>query len=437
MLCWLRYRVTYVGLPQMKQMLRDNQNGILFLPNHPTVLTDPMLVCFQTLVPYSARPLVTEYMYYHPFIYWIMRYIDALPVPDFGKGTNPLKLSRLEQTLKNVEDGLDRGEAFLIYPAGMTKQGSREIVGGTYAVHQLLVKYPKTKVVLVRITGLWGSRFSRAYTKGQQVNLFEQLLHSIKDVFKAFILFMPRREVTVEFEMAPKEMPINSSKNALNRYLEQWYNKPFENLFLRGEPLVYVPYSPWRKEMPRVDMMKEEGLGGKIIPKDIEEGVLEKIAELASISVEQVLPSKHLVADLNLDSLHLAELITFLETHFDIDRIEPQYISTVAQVLLCATHQLEVPEAKEPEWDTTAWEKPRIPGRLLLGEGKTIPDVFFDVCDRNLFDIAACDALKGPSTHYSMKTSVLLLYKELKKLPGKHIGIMLPASLGTNLLVLA
>jgi long-chain-fatty-acid--[acyl-carrier-protein] ligase len=421
----------------MKEALKGNQNGVLFLPNHPTVLTDPMLVCFQILVPFSVRPLVTEYMFYNPVFYWIMRFIDALPVPDFGKGTNPLKISRLEKTLKNVEDGLDRGDAFLIYPAGMTKQSPREILGGTFAVHQLLSKYPKTKVVLVRITGLWGSRFSRAYTKGQQVNLFEQLILSFKDVVKAFIFFMPRRDVTVEFQIAPKDFPVTASKNVINRYLEQWYNKPFEHLLHKGEPLLHVPYSPWKNEAPRIEVEKDEGLGGKVIPKEVEEEVIEKIAELGSIPAEQITTSQHLVADLNLDSLHLAELITFLETHYDIDRIEPQYIGTVAQALLAATHQLEIPEAKDPEWDTTAWEKPRAPGRLLLGDGKTIPDIFFDVCDRHLFDIAACDVRTGPITHYTMKSRILLLYKELKKLPGKHIGILLPASVGTEILTMA
>jgi long-chain-fatty-acid--[acyl-carrier-protein] ligase len=130
-------------------------------------------------------------MFFNPLFHWIMCWINALPIPNFSKGVNPLKLSRLDKTLKTVEQGLERGETFLIYPAGMTKQGGREIVGGAFAVHQLISKYPDTQVVLVRITGLWGSRFSRAYTKGDQVNLVDVSKRSFLDLLRGFIFFLP------------------------------------------------------------------------------------------------------------------------------------------------------------------------------------------------------------------------------------------------------
>jgi long-chain-fatty-acid--[acyl-carrier-protein] ligase len=433
----VRYRITYRGVEAVKSSLKKDAQGILFLPNHPTVLTDPLIVCLPFMVAYDIRPLVTEEMFFNPLFYPLLRWIRALPVPNFATGTNSLKIARLEKTLAIVEEGLARGESFLIYPAGMTKQSSREILGGTFAVPQLLAKFPETQVVLTRTVGLWGSRFSRAYTKGQQISLSTVCKQSFKDLLKGLVFFLPKRQVTVDYEVAPQDMPKKGPKNVLNRYLENWYNLPFLRTPTRGEPLTYIPYSRWKETPPVIEEETESEVGDKIIPKEIEDEIVQKIAELANVPVESVTRTKHLVADLNLDSLNIAELITYLEIRFDIQQVDPQLLGTVASVLLAATQQVEKVVVKEPDWDTTAWNTPRKPERLLLGEGSTIPDVFFDVCDRYLHETIASDNRTGAVSYYFIKSRVMLMYRELKKLPGKHIGILLPASLTTTTLVLA
>jgi acyl carrier protein len=434
---WLRYRLHYRGLDVVKAALRKNTKGTLFLPNHPAVVIDPFVVGSLITVPFNVRPLVTEYMFFNPVFHWIMRWINALPIPNFSTGVNPLKLSRLDKTLKTVELGLERGETFLIYPAGMTKQGAREIVGGAFAVHQLISKYPETQVVLVRITGLWGSRFSRAYTKGAQVDLVDVFKRSFLDLMRACIFFLPRRDITIEYEMAPADFPREVSKSVFNRYLEQWYNKPFEHLDGKGEPLTSVPYSFWRAEVPFVEKKGEVSLSGIPISDDMKQEVVAKIAELAHVSPDAVTPSKHLVADLSLDSLNIAELITFLETSYDVKQIEPESLSTVADVLLVAAGQMEVAVAEEPRWDTEKWNAPRKPERVFFGEGQNLLDVFFDISGRYLFDTIASDTNSGPATYHGIRSKVLLLSHEIAKLPGCRIGILLPSSLAAHILVLA
>ena len=433
----LRYRIRYLGVDAVKAALRKNNKGTLFLPNHPAIVIDPVVVGIPIMVPYDVRPLVTEYMFYNPAFHWIMRWLNALPVPNFGTGVNPLKLSRLDKTLRTVERGLECGESFLIYPAGMTKQGPREIIGGAFAVHQLISKYPDTKVVLVRITGLWGSRFSRAYTKGDQVNVADVAKRSFIDVVRAFFFFLPRRDVTIEFEMAPADFPREMPKAVLNRYLEQWYNKSFENTDTKGEPLTVVPYSRWRAETPSIMKKGEVSLKGLIIPEEVQEEVFEKIAELAHVQASSITLSKHLIADLNLDSLNIAELITFLETKYDVKQVDPESLSTVANVLLAATNQLEATVVNELEWDTDGWNEARKPERVFLGEGRSILDVFFDVSGRYLFDTIASDANSGPATYHLIRSRVLLLSHAIEKLPGSRIGILLPSSLGAQMLILA
>jgi long-chain-fatty-acid--[acyl-carrier-protein] ligase len=427
----------YRGVDEVKAALRHNTKGTLFLPNHPAIGIDPAVASLPVMAKYGVRPLVTEYMFFNPFVHWLMRWVNALPVPNFGTGVNPLKLARLDKTLRTVERGLECGEAFLIYPAGMTKQGSREIIGGAFAVHQLVSKYPSTKVVLVRISGLWGSRFSRAYTKGDQVNLADVFKRSFIDLIRGLIFFLPRRDVTIEFEMAPDDMPREGTKATLNRYLEQWYNKPYEETESKGEPLTIVPYSLWRKETPFIAKKGEVSLAGRIIPDEIRNEVYAKIAELSHVAPSSLAPANHLIADLNLDSLNIAELLTFLETTYDVKQIDPESLSTVATVLLAATGQLEANVAEEPEWDTERWDSPRKPERLFLGEGQSMLDVFFDTSGRYLFETIASDPSSGPVTYHQLRARVLLLSHVIEKLPGRRMGILLPSSIGAQVLVLA
>lgn len=433
----LRYRIRYKGLDRVKTALRKNVKGTLFLPNHPAIVIDPVIVGLPIMGPLAVRPLVTEYMFYNPLFHMIMRWVQALPVPNFATGVNPLKLARLDKTLNTVERGLELGESFLLYPAGMTKQGGREIIGGAFAAHQLISKYPQSNVVLVRITGLWGSRFSRAYTKGDQVDLGVVMKRSFLDLLKGFIFFLPRRKVTVEFEMAPEDLPREAPRAVLNKYLEQWYNQPFENTETKSEPLTAVPYSWWGSEPARIEKRGEISLEGIEIPEDVQAEVYEKIAELAHVSVSAISPQKHLVADLSLDSLNIAELITFIETKYDIKQMDPESLTTVANVLLAATHQLETVAAREPEWNTDEWEVPRKVERVFLGEGQSTLDVFFDVSGRYLFDTIVSDAMSGPATYHLIRSRVFLLAHAIAKLPGRRIGILLPSSLGAYMLVLA
>jgi acyl carrier protein len=433
----LRYRVHYIGLDQVKAALKKNTKGTLFLPNHPAIVVDPIIVGMLTVGRYAVRPLVTEYMFFNPLFHWIMRWINALPVPNFATGVNPLKLNRLERTLAAVEKGLAVGEAFLIYPAGMTKQGPKEILGGVFAAHQLISKYPKTRIVLVRMTGLWGSRFSRAYTKGEQVDLVDVLKRSLADLLRALIFFLPRRNVTIEFEMAPEDFPREAPKAVLNRYLEHWYNEPFEDTESKGEPLSMVPYSLWRTEVPKIEKKKEVSLVGVHIPDDVREEIYAKVAELAHVKPSSITPEQHLVADLSLDSLNIAELITFIETKYDLKQVEPESLTTVAEALLAATNQQKTVLHYEPDWDTDDWEAPRKPERAFLGEGQSMLDVFFDVSGRYLFETIAADGSSGPVTYHFIRSRVFLLSHAIQKLPGERIGILLPSSVAAHILVLA
>jgi len=432
--CWrLRYKVTYKGLDKVKEALKNEKNGVLFMPNHPAIVIDPLVIAVPLVESLQVRPLIVEYMYYHPLVNWAARLVNGMPIPNFHTGFNPIKQRRAERQLSKMSDGLKNGERFLIYPSGTTKQGPKEMLGGAFGAHQLLSENPDAKVVLVRLTGLWGSLFSRALTNGEQVDMGKAIKKSLWILFKNALFFAPRRKLTVEFEIAPQDFPQKATKLELNRYLEEWYNRPFPET---GEPLQYVSYAFWKKEFPEIIRNPEEKIELAVVPQKVREEVMGKVAELTKRSPDQLKPEMQLIADLGMDSLDLAELVTFLEDRFDVTGIQPGELTTVARLFLIATKVYVKPEVEEKEWNLKEWRKGSH-DKIVLPDGETIPEVFLRQCDERLFDVAAADFRSGVVSYRQLKMKALLLSEKIAQLPGERIGILLPCSVGVQVLILA
>ena len=185
-----RYRVRVEGL----EKLRDLRGPTLVMPNHPGLI-DPPLVLANVRLPVELRPIVTTSMYRKPLLYPLMRLVNAVEVPDLGEHSRDAR----EQTLTMIDalaDGLNRGESFLIYPAGRTERRGVEEIGATRAVADLLERCPQANIVLVRTRGIWGSIFTFAYT-GEHPNLERCVLKAFGWMFAALGVFLPRRNVTM------------------------------------------------------------------------------------------------------------------------------------------------------------------------------------------------------------------------------------------------
>lgn len=430
----IRYRITYEGLDAITKQLEGTKKGILFLPNHPAVVIDPLVVTLPLLKRFAIRPLIIEYMYYEPILYRLFRRIRALAIPNFSTGFNPVKLKRAEQMLGEMSLGLQQGENFLIYPSGTTKLTAKEHIGGAFGVHQLLTENPDVHVVLVRITGLWGSSFSRAFSAGDPVDVKKALYHAFKTVCKNLFFFVPKRDVSVQFELADDTVPRKAPKQELNYFLQQWYNKPFPDEL---EPLSLVSYSFWKKELLEPVSKKSDQFDLSTVPRQVKEKVSAKIAELSKEPKENVLPNLLLIEHLGLDSLDMAELISFLELEFDVHGIQPQDLTDVQRVYQIATKQYVKKEVQEKAWNKSRWCKKRSLDRLTIGSADTIVEAFFKGCDSRLFQLACADPRMGPVSYYKLKKSVLVLSEYIKKLPGDRIGILLPSSTMAMVLVLS
>lgn len=441
---WFRYRITIKGLDNLNAETLKKTGGVLFLPNHPASFTDPVAISLSLLHKFPIRPMIIDYMYNLPIVNTLMRFVGALSVPNFTVSSNSIKKKQIEKVTESVIEGLKNKENFLIYPAGRLKDVSQEVIGGASSVHSIIQASPVANIVLVRIKGLWGSSFSRAFL-GVTPPLFPTLWSGVKHVFKNLIFFTPRRKIIIEFTPAPADFPRNATRLELNKYLEDWYNLPDgltpQKEELPGDSLILVSQSMWGEDYPAMRKSKThevEAVDLQKIPADIQQKVIAKIAEITEFSPEKIKPDMQLTSELGLDSLDTAELAAFIHDEFDIANVAAPQLTTVAHVMGVAASEIVCKEDKEEEDVSVAkWkigltdEKPSIP------PGVTIPEVFLNVTAKKGKAAACADAVSGVLSYQDLKLRALLMADKIREMPGDYIGILLPASVGATLLILA
>ena len=438
---WFRYRVNIKGEEYLNLKTLNKPGGVLFLPNHPTVFVDPTLVALAVWKKYPIRPMIVEYMYYTPIVNWFMRFMKALPIPNFGTSTNSLKKRKADKVVDTVIEGLKQKDNFLIYPAGRVKFQAKEVIGGS-AVPKIINAVPEANIVLIRITGLWGSSFSRALT-GTAVPMFATIFEGIKIALKNLIFFTPRRQITIQFTPAPADFPYQGSRLEINQYLERFYNRPDgitkQSGDQPGESLSLVSYSMWKEELPKIKtVMEEEGIDLAKIPESVQAKVKKQLSEMAHISVDQIKPEQQLGSDLGLDSLDIAELIAFLDDSYDLAGISSGELSTVGKVMAIASKQVTCSTQEEEEQqDISKWFQAFSQEQVQLETGETIPEVFLNLCDKRGNEVLCGDMRAGVLTYAQAKMRVILLAEYIRKLPGEYIGIVLPSSVAAYLTILA
>ena len=413
----LRYRIRVKGLKNI-----PHSGGLLFLANHPAEI-DPCILLRIFWPKFRLRPVAIDYLFRKPFIRYLLDFIGALPIPNFDNSSNSFKMRQIDKTYDKIFAHLENDENLLVYPAGGLKNEAEEVVGGASGVHYILQKKPKTRVVLVRTTGLWGSTFSRALT-GKTPDLIKAFLHGFRVILKNGIFFTPRRDILVECSAAPPDFPRGAERLELNRYLENWYNSP------SAEPIKFVSFSFWKKEFPTPFVRpKEEEVSIADVPEEIKNRVLEEIAGLTKVPADQISTSHNLATDLGLDSLDMAQLVVSMKEEFGVSGILSNDLTTVGSVLAYAARLKKgKEEEEEEEGDKGLWEKQEGRPPPLYPDGKTIPEVFFQTCDRLCSYVACVDKIAGEVPYKRLKVGVILLAQAIKKLPGERIGIMMPSA---------
>ena len=431
----LRYRIEVVGLDKVHSKSCSKKGGILFLPNHPAEI-DPVILESVLWQAFKPCPLVVEHFYYLKGFQWFMDLIGAMPLPTMDALANKRRAKKVKKQFDNVVDALNEKRNFLIYPSGRLKVGGAEVLGGASFIHDLLHAAPQTNVVLVRTTGLWGSRFSRAIT-GSSPDFGKTLKECFWILLKNGLFFTPKRDVRIEIEPAPSDFPYTASRLELNQYLQAWYNRPFKD---GVEKIRLIPYFFWKRDLiaitalPPVEPVQKEDL--KPIPQPIQDAVFKEIARLSQRPQAEIQRGMHLSQDLGLDSLDVAEIYVFLDHKYDVTDLFPGDLVRVEDVLqaACGWKKRERWQKKEEKF---LWPQEERNFSVSILSQTSIQEAFLLQCDRMGSQTACADAISGVFSYRKLKMAALILAGKIREIPGDHVGVMFPSSVGSSLVVLA
>jgi len=437
----LRYNIEVRGLENITPEKLDGKGaGTLVLPNHPAHM-DPLINFVYLWPKLWMRPLVVEYIFRLPILRPLIKLVKAISVPNFESVVNEWKVKNTERPFKEILAGLKKGENFLLYPAGRLKGVGKELVGGASGTHDLLKGCPDANIVLIRTTGLWGSSFSRALL-GKSPPLPATLWHGAKVLFKNFIFFAPRRKILVEIEVNPNGFPRDGvSRIEFNRYLENWYNRYPDNqgTIHEEEPLTLVSYSRWKEELPEVyNKGKNQAQYDRELPisDKTREKVYQELRKILESPELEIKVEQNLAFDLGMDSLNLAEFILFLSKNFQVGEVQPEDLETVGTVL----HLAEVgKKGRSPSYEPVEFTWPEETDRPYpaLPVGRTVPEAFLNSCDR-MGSFSACgDNIRGVFSFNQIKKSALVLSEHFKTWEEERVAVLLPASTGAYIVILA
>jgi long-chain-fatty-acid--[acyl-carrier-protein] ligase len=421
----LRYRIRVEGLRELKKNSRDDHRPILFLPNHQALI-DPVIVMSLLWSRFTPRPLADEKQTNHPLFRWLMAQMRAIRIPDLNTGGAQVK----EQVFAGIEEiiaALKQGDNVLLYPSGRISRGQIEVIGGNSGAVSIIHAVPEARIVLIRIRGLWGSRYSRA--KG-----LPSLLKNIGGLLFAIlmngILFTPRRQVELEL-IEPEKFPRRADKKEMNRWLEDFYNRaPDRNtevplFWWQGSAPIY--HDEAQPEFTDTDLGK--------IPASIHTLVMDKLQELAGAG--PLHENDSLAGDLGLDSLVLAEFGAWLQQEFGVAADNLEALKTVADCILAAGSIMPALAGAELKPVSSQWFAKAEETTLTIPEGATIAELFLRQAAKNPSQVILSDQIRGDKTWRQIVMSIYALLPEIEKMPGKRIGIMIPGSVSAVITWLA
>jgi len=420
----LRYRIEVKGLDEIRAR---GGRGILFLPSH-LALIDPAILMAILEPAFHPRPLADEYQLSKPMAGWFARLYGSIVLPNLER-RGAAAAGATRDVLAQAVARLREGDNLLFYPSGRLRYRHVEEIRAASGTELFVKAVPDARIVLVRQTGLWGSRFSRAWN-GRLPSLLGELARGAVALLLNGLFFMPRRRLLIELE-EPADFPRTGERMVINRYLEEFYN-------VRAPHNTYVPYGFWERGGSR-ELPEPEVRGFSGDPASVPEGtrqlVLEELARLTGRSGFR--DEDRLAQDLGIDSLAAAEIVHWIEGEFGHPACTPESLVTVGDVLLAASGKgistIETPLRPA----SGRWRSTGSPARLQTAEGNTITDVFLNQAARGPGRVVLADQASGEKTFRDLITGLLLLVPVIRELPGRYVGIMLPASVGAGVFYLA
>lgn len=337
----LRYKIELKGLENLKHS--PGEPGFLFLCNHPSHL-DPTLVGTSLVKRgWLLNFWSLDFVYKNPYTRICVRNQDTvrmIKVPNIHEHRGFKNAQKIRHVIQRTLEELKEGEHILFFPSGAQKFTAREEVNGKSAVEKILKQYPTVKIMLVRITGMWGSRFSKAVHKHERSDLragnwLRFVSNIIKMISFNFVFFIPKRKITIEFVPAGPSFPRKGTRKEINMYLEEFFNRGYG---LGGEPLQRIPDYFWKAKYTTPEFhIKSYKYDLKAVPESIKQDVVEVVTAVSHLKQEQITPELLLDRDLSLDSLEITDLLIRLEKKYpSLAKLAPKHVSSVGHLMALA-----------------------------------------------------------------------------------------------------
>lgn len=436
----IRYDVEIKNLPEFKE-----GENYLVLPNH-IAFVDPVLI-WCIFRPYiKIRPVATSDFSKNPFLGWIFRLMETITIQEIEKWKEKDQDNMIKEALKNLIQALKEWDSVLLYPSGRLMGQGREYIWGKKSAYLTVQSLEKnTKILTVRTTGLWGSRWSNAWD-WKAPSFFWNVLRAVWYFIANLFFFTPRRKVVVDVVDQTSSLKKECKKwlEAFNQWLEDFYNKNGEeqvsyikNYFYYNNVKSRVLPQHIRNSIESFKTVKEYDVSE--FPKKVIDDIIGKVREVKGLDKkEKIELSSNLILELYFDSLDMAEIKNLiLSSYPEASNTALKDLKTVADLIAMALwiSWNEEIELKECVWNIS--EKERENQSWNLDDEKTILEHFksYRKKDKNASQIY--DTMFWLQKRKDVVLKAFLISEYLKKIPWKHIWVMFPALGSTTMIILA
>ena len=175
----------------------EEKTNYLVLPNHIAYVEPVLLWCI--FRPYvNIRPVATSDFSKNPFLWWIFKLMNTITIQDIDKWKSDNQNWEVKHALHDVIKALESWDSVLLYPSWRLKWQAEEYIWWKKSAFLAVKALPEnTKVLTVRTTWLWGSRWSNAWN-WKAPSFFWNILRTIWYFVANLFFFVPKRNVEIE-----------------------------------------------------------------------------------------------------------------------------------------------------------------------------------------------------------------------------------------------
>jgi acyl-CoA synthetase (AMP-forming)/AMP-acid ligase II/acyl carrier protein len=420
-----RYRLHVHGRDQLRAL----KDSVLVLPNHPGYI-DPFLL-FAVLWPaLRMRPLVYSGTFKGPVGRFLVRLVNALEVPNLEVASMQAR-GEAERSVAAIAAGLEGGANFIMWPAGRVWRDGLERIGPARAAADILRSVSGAQVLLVRTRGVWGSSWSWAQLSARP-KLVRCMLAGLGWILANLLFFVPRRRVDITLEVVDRARLPEPRREALNPWLEQWYNGDVGGA---AETPTWFPYhflfGRRSFSFPSTTAAVADADAGPVRP-ETRQAVLNLVADRLRrpLGEDEQRPDTRL-DQFGLDSLDRMEVSLQVERQFGFSGEES--CETLGQLLALAEGRgrRRPPRPPPPEW-----QSPRTAEPLALTED-TVAAAFVANALSHRKEVLVADDLAGAMTGERLLVGALTLSARLRAVDSPNVGVLLPASVACDVTFLA